>query len=750
MVRSDLFVIVQWWGALFLIGAAAFPVSSMLFRSWHDRGYFFSKAVGLALVGWIVYILGTARLVSFSVPSIISATGAVFGIGVLFQVLKASKSLKELRWKTVFIEELFFFAALLFWSWVKAHEPSIRGLEKFMDYGFMNSILHSSVFPPADMWYPPYPINYYYFGHLVTAILTRISGLDLAYTFNLMLATLFALCFTMSYSIGYQLSAISRQPSKSLKSESRRLSAVLSGLLTAFLVTLAGNMQTIYAFTKGYSGDNVQPFWELWWNLGELWAVGGIGGVWGKIGEGMNTYWYANATRFIPFSIHEFPGYSFVVSDVHGHVLSIPFVLLAVALLVEMWGGKPSFAEASAGKGDWGAYVFYGFLCGVLLMTNALDGPIYAGLFMLLFAFTNWSRLYKWSIWRIPLVVGIAALFSSLPFLMHFSSFVNGVALNCPPASLAQSRVGPLLFETVDKCQRSPFWMLWLLWGFFWFCQTAFIVSRIWGVRKLGDIRGVWSKKITQTEKALFVFFCFSVFLIIVPECMYFKDIYPDHFRSNTMFKLGYQAFILFSIVSGYALVRILGSLGGWGRWGKRIFLVMLLPQVLLVSMYPVFSVRSYFGQLKTYEGIWGLGWLARQYPDNYAAIQWLNQTVNSQQSTVNGIIVEADGDSYTDYNQFSVFTGMPTVVGWAVHEWLWRGGYDAVSPRRDAVRLIYESDDMVKTRQYLKEYNVQYVVVGTQEREKFTSLLKWKFAELGTEVFRSGDTVIYHIDKNI
>ena len=108
------------------------------------------------------------------------------------------------------------------------------------------------------------------------------------------------------------------------------MTRIFSGFLTAFLVTLAGNMQTIYAFTRGYTGENVKPFWELVWGIRDLGNVGGLGileifrVLWGKIGEGMNTYWYPNATRFIPWTIHEFPSYSFVVSDVHGHVLSIP------------------------------------------------------------------------------------------------------------------------------------------------------------------------------------------------------------------------------------------------------------------------------------------------------------------------------------------------------------------------------------------------------------------------------------------
>ncbi len=718
MPFSDVWIVFRFWGALFLVGAAAYPLTKQLFSAWHDHGYFFSKAVGMALVTWVVYVLGMARIAPFTVTTIIVAVGAVFVVGVLLNT--GSKVPKGFRGKTILIEELFFLGALLFWSWVKAHEPSIRGLEKFMDYGFMQSILYSRFFPPADMWYPPYPINYYYFGHLVTALLTKLSGLDLAYAFNLMLASIFAFTLTMSFSIGRQLirgiGEVS-PPSPRLQ----RVKEIGGGLLTAFLVTMAGNMQTIYAFTRGYTGEAVRPFWQLMWGWSELLRL---------LPEGMERYWYANATRFIPYTIHEFPSYSFVVSDVHGHVLSIPFVLLAIGLIVAIFG-QPFHGRVNH---DWPRFGFYGFLCGVLLMTNALDGPIYMGLFLILFMIHNSKFIIQWrTYWKqIASQIGIvplAATLVSLPFLFHFKSFVNGIAVNCPLPFLANSRIGPIIFESIEKCQRSPVWMMWLLWGFFVYCGVALIIK----------------KKFTQIERILIIFFAFSILLIIFPEFFYFKDIYPQHFRSNTMFKLGYQAFIMLSIVSGYAIVHF--WTGQHARIARRIFFILLVPQLFLVSMYPLFSVRSYFGGLKRYEGLYGLTWLMREYPDDYQAIQWLKSHVGSGITPMRlPVIVEADGDSYTDYERFSAFTGMPTVVGWAVHEWLWRGSYDVVSPRREDVRKIYESDDVEQTRALLGKYGVEYIVVGSIERDKFPALNEEKFAKIGDEVFRSGETVIYEI----
>lgn len=719
MFVDDLFIVLQWWSTLFLVGAAVFPLTKRLFPTWYDRGYLFSKAVGFAVVSYLVYVLGTLHIAPFTQFTVYLVMGVVFLVSVLpayiqqgTKIFGKAKSRLFLWANVIAFEELGFFLLLLLWSWVKAHEPSIRGLEKFMDYGFMQSILNARFFPAADMWWAGGYINYYYFGHLVTAVLTRVSGLTLAYTFNLMLATLFAITATMSFSIGVQLIRFKKNASWGV--------AIASGVITSFLVTLAGNMQTIYAFTKGYTGENVQPFWNLLWSFSEFFK---------KVGEGMQTYWYANATRFIPFTIHEFPGYSFVVSDVHGHVLSLPFVLLAIALLVYMFTSgvvKQKFHM-----------IFFGFLLGVLLMTNALDGPIYGLLFAVswfVFVILPNRKQWKKRWWELIYPVGSVALLTfatALPFLFYFNSFATGIGVNCPPAFLANSKIGPFLFEGVEKCQHSPLWMMWLLWGFFWFSGAWLFVAKIW-------------KKEDQNSpliRILKVFYIVSIALIIFPEFLYIKDIYPMHFRSNTMFKLGYQAFIMWSIIAGFVITQVVFFMREKSKRLLRTILILLfVPQVFLVSIFPIFSVRSYFGELKTYDGIYGLGWMQKELPDSLLAIDWLNK----QPKDV--VIVEAAGDSYTDYNHISAFTGDPTITGWAVHEWLWRGSFDIVSPRQEEVRTIYESTDIQIILPILEKYHVRYIIVGKQEREKYPNLQEEKFLQLGRVALQSGTTTVYEV----
>ena len=109
-------------------------------------------------------------------------------------------------------------------------------------------------------------------------------------------------------------------------------------------------------------------------------------------------------------------------------------------------------------------------------------------------------------------------------------------------------------------------------------------------------------------------------------------------------------------------------------------------------------------------------------------------------------MILEASGDSYTDYARISANTGLPTVIGWSVHEWLWRGTYDIVAPRIADVQTLYTTRSLSTARSLLKKYNISYVVVSGMERQKYPNLNEQTFAKLGKLIFESGQTRLYKI----
>lgn len=707
MIYSDLIFVLKWWLEFFLIGIIFLPLTFYFFRNFLDLGYVFSKTIGVIVVSYFVFILGLVHILPFTQFTILSVLIVLTLLNFFIArfeknfILQIKKNLK------IFIlEELIFISMLFLWSFIRAHMPDIHGLEKYMDYGFINSILRSDYFPPKDIWYTPLTINYYYFGHLTTAVLTKLSGISSNITFNLMLASIFALVFSSGFSIGLNLIHFSSDKKNTIY----KFAGVICGIFSAVFITFSGNLQTIYSFFKPYINENPVPFLNLPFSFFTF----------------PNSYWYPNATRFIYHTIHEFPFYTILVSDLHGHLLDTPFVLLGIALIISFFVGIKNANPKKI------SLIFGGFILSVMYMTNAWDGIIYLFLFLLTisYLFIKKRSLNSSDFVIYVLILCFSFFILSFPFNFFFKPFVSGIGMVCPPNFLINlSAIGPFVFEP-NRCQRSPLWQLLILYGFFIFWIISFLILTY------------KRKRLSSIEHFLVIIVTFSVVLIIIPEFIYLKDIYTTYFRANTMFKMVYQAFILLSIFSAYSLVKIIFSI----KMGKN--KIMVLPYLIiagilifLIVLYPVFGINSFYNNLQTYRGLDGIRYLRIDYPTDYDAITWLNKNIKDQP-----IILEAQGDSYTDFARVSVNTGLPTVLGWTVHEWLWRGSYSITVPRIADVKLLYETSDILITKNLIKKYNISYVFIGSLERQKYPSLKVDKFMRLGKIIFQKRDTLIIKI----
>ncbi|MEK7573397.1 MAG: DUF2298 domain-containing protein [Patescibacteria group bacterium] len=751
----------QWWLVIFLIGIVFLPLTFKLLGNFFDKGYLFSKIIGIVIISYAVFLLGLSHIAPFSPLTIFGVILISLGVNLLIFRYNFIKIIKK-NWAIFVFEEIIFLLGIIAWAFVKSHAPDIHGLEKFMDFGFINSILRSDYFPPKDMWFTPLSINYYYFGHLMTAVVTRISFISSAIAYNLMLATLFSFTFSLSFSIGANLIYMlkSQMPNHKLQINSKNkkfklldlgnlnlfrtwnfgFEILIGGFLTGFLVSLSGNLQTIYAFFKNFSPENPLPFWRLVFSFTTF----------------PNSYWYPNATRFIHNTIHEFPSYSFVVSDLHGHVLDIPIVLLVLAIFLN------GFKNITKNL-NFKLLIFVSFLLAVMYMTNAWDGLIYfmfAGILFLGFVFHSMliSSEKEFSIYnaiRNIFILGAGFFVFILPFSLNFKPFASGIGLLCAPEFLIKmGKLGPFLFEA-SHCQKSPWWQVMTLHGFFYFFVFSFIIFLIPKIKIIAANAGsrlettsgknyyIKVKNILPTDGFILILITVSTFLVIIPEIFYIKDIYPDHYRANTMFKLTYQEFIMLSIASAYILMRFILNFKKNIKKNKILIPYFIFSIILLtmVFTYPFFSTGSYFNNLKTNYGLDGTTYLKNLYPQDYSAIQWINKNIKNQP-----VILEAQGDSYTDYARISSNTGLPTVLGWTVHEWLWRGTYDVPAPRIAEVQSLYETRDVNQARNLMKKYNISYVYVGALEVQKYLNLSEDKFKKIGKVVYQNNNTKIYKI----
>lgn len=628
-----------------------------------DGGWIWGKVLAWLTVSLIIWFGGYLKL-----P--INTQQGIYFVSLLFIFIciiplwKHRKALRTLIWEykhLIFLEELLFALGFFGLSIVRTFNPNILDLEKFMDNGFIASYLRSPTLPALDMWLAGDTLNYYTFGHFMGNIATRWWGIDLAYSYNLLLGLICGLTLAGSFSVVLNLT-------RPLHAK-HHIVLIFGAIVGAFLVTFGGNTHTFWYWISHHSLEN---------------------------------YWYAEATRFIPFTIHEFPAYSFVVSDLHGHVWDLPIVLGFLTTFA-LWIRDQKLRVAA----------FMGVLLGVMFMTNTWDTMIYGILLtiyccgLLIIRPKQFPLLVKTAF-----VVAISALITALPWMLTFKSIAQGVRL---------------------VTSRSELWQLAALWGIHVF--LSFIAFLMCVKVSLKD------RHLSLRNGLIVAVFITSLILLAIPEIIYFKDIYPNHPRANTMFKFTFQAFILMSLTIGWAITRF----QLWPIRKKSVLYIALAAIFLFfinnLFLFPTYAYRNYYNDLKNYQSLNGLVWMQRDYPDDYEAVLWLKSHVTGQVT-----VVEAVGESYTTFDRVSAMTGLPTILGWRVHEWLWRGGFDIPAARTEEVKTIFEQPTSLNTQALLEKYHVKYIFLGSKEREEYT-IDESGLLSLGKVVFQSQTTKIIQLN---
>ena len=206
------------------------------------------------------------------------------------------------------------------------------------------------------------------------------------------------------------------------------------------------------------------------------------------------------------------------------------------------------------------------------------------------------------------------------------------------------------------------------------------------------------------------------------------------------MFKLTYQAYIMFALTMGYGIYRLLAVTRQ--KVFKIISGICLFFLIWTVGCFGK-SVDSWFGKVLNpsgYQGLYALGYLDTDFSEDVSAIQWLKENIKGAP-----VVLEANGDSYSGYERVSAATGLPTILGWYVHEWLWRSDTDDLNRKQADVMSIYTSQDETQVRALLTEYGVSYIFVGSKEREKYEdSLNNALLQSLGEMVFMDEDSGTY------
>ena len=437
---------VFWYLIITLLGFLTFPLAYKYLPALEDRGYALSRILGLLLWGYIFWLLGSLKIFTNNIGGEISAL-IILGVAGGF-------SLKSIGWREVsswiktntrmiIVVEILFLTTFMAWTFIRSFSPEILGTEKPMELAFINSILRSPTIPPNDPWLSGYSISYYYFGFLLIAMIARLANTSAGIAFNLGVALIFALTSIGSYSILFNLI---RRKNNTITPNPRKY-AILGPFFILIVSNMGGILQILRIFgvfwNTDANGQLVSKVWS-WLDIGRYGQP--------LTAEAFPHWWWWQASRIVQdfdFNwvnkgdiIDEFPFFSFLLGDLHPHVLAIPFAFLAISISLNL------FAGGGKGKSKWlwmnfqiepMMFLLSSVVLGSLAFFNTWDFPFYvalfAGAYILSYLFPDEDLEYSQNLSifqalslliRLGFVLGVSGIILYLPFYFGFQSQAGG------------------------------------------------------------------------------------------------------------------------------------------------------------------------------------------------------------------------------------------------------------------------------------------------------------------------------------
>ena len=326
-----------WFLALQVFAFAAFPLSWRAFSRMPDRGYAFAKPLGLLGVGFFAWLIGLTQIIPNSRFSVLIALAVVAAISLLAVRRRREEITQFVRGnvRPMLIAEAVFAAVFVGAALLRATTPDIVHTEQSMDLMFLNSVIASPSYPPNDPWLAGESVSYYYLGYLLIGALTMLTGVESSVAYNLGLAAYAAVAAIAAFGVTFNLVRLSRGTAAA---------GALAGVGSAFLLLLAGNALGVLELAWA-SGAGSPGFWAWVTPNAEWYAEAGASALW----RPDDVWWWWRASRAIPNAITEFPAFSFLLGDMHPHVMSIGFVLLIVGIAVQLYL-QPRLVQPNAAR----------------------------------------------------------------------------------------------------------------------------------------------------------------------------------------------------------------------------------------------------------------------------------------------------------------------------------------------------------------------------------------------------------------
>ncbi len=788
-----------------LLGLVVFPIVRLALPGLKDKGYAFARIIGLLLFVLIAFNLGSAKV----------AVTPTLLWGILLILLIASSIVAWLTrkdliidfkvlWKEFLIEEAIFLLAFAFFLWIRYQNPDLwhpwRGGEKPMDFSYLNAIIKSSTFPAYDPWYAGGYINYYYYGQVLVAMPIKLLGVVPAVSYNILISIWYAMLVVGAFSIGWNFGKAVLEKNLEEKQKLFRL-AFLAGVASAVFLAVVGNLGELDVIAGGLRalGSAGASMEGATLSQKLVWLFRGMGQL--ARGEHLPIAagtWYWNPSRAIPGEpITEFPFFTFLYADFHAHLIAMPIVLAAVAWCLSLILLKKRDEQLQLNFKIMGIpiLVIGAVVLGALQPTNTWDYLTFTALALCVLVYIGWRYLpsVQWQFlpawtrrWITPVFSAVGLFFLTRVFYFNFNRFFfpgyNSVGFWNGAKTPLKSYIthwGLILF--VITC--------WLIWETYqWMASTH--ISKLEPYKKNRNLMvslivvivvGFLVLLLLKVKVALIALpLCvLALFLIVttdddVKRLAYFMIgtgllltivvelvyLVGDIGRMNVVFKLYHQAWMLLTLPMGLAAATLWRDLYRWRTRTQIAFQVAFIVLFFIALLFPVLATKDKITDRmdpnapQTLDGMkymetsqFAVNGIVMNLGQDYRAIQWMQENVQGSP-----VILEAQAYEYYWGNRYTIYTGLPGVVGWNYHQRQQRAVLrnNAVQERVDEVNAFYLSLDEEFIKNYLDKYNVEYIIVGQQEQAFYPAETLVKFDSydgmLWDVVYSEADTVIYKV----
>jgi len=738
-----------WWLAVEILGLVALPLTLLVSHHLADGGYTLSKTLGLLVVAYLVWLAASLRLFTNSLPTILGA-GLFLGLISFSLLLRWGKDMMtslSSRKGSIFIGEAIFSCAFLLFVGIRLLNPDLwqpwNGGEKSMEFAYLNAIVKSPYFPPYDPYFAGGYINYYYYGLHLISIFIKVTGIVPQVAFNLAIPTLFALTVSNAFSLGYNLTR-----------------KYLWGVVAPLFLALLGNL------------DGLVQIAERLGELGGLEFRSPIPGVEGLVraipgllkllqGGALSPFDYWRSTRVIPFTINEFPFFSFLFADLHPHMIGIPFTIFLLALVLALVSRRRSGQD---GLFTLVSVLLLGLSLGGVAVINTWDLPTYFLIILGAFLLGAWAQGGAWAKAKAlsaSLGLVVLALLLYLPFFTYYQPLHVGLDLvrrrtEIEPFLIIWGfflfLIGSYLLLSLQRRLRGK--EAFFAYGSISLAALVFLLLKGWVLALLFPLLILAGILIlsdgSQPERGFIYLLVFlGLGILLGCEVVYLRDFLQggDYYRMNTIFKFYIQAWVLLSVAGAAVLPQLWLHLR-WRRLWQGAFLAFFLASTIYTVFGTQARVRDRFPgarpPLGTLDGLAYMTVGRYTWPDennpielryDYEAIQWFLANIEGTP-----VVAEAPLPYYREGGlKVASYTGLPTLVG--AHQNEQRYGW-MVAEREAEARSLYESTDLEETKALIEELDIRYIYVGQLERTvyparslaKFDALLGEGYLELAYE----------------